>query len=317
MQKFRATLQLVRLPAVFTAMADIFLGFLLTHNKLEPAAVFGLLLVASSCLYLSGMVFNDVFDRRIDAVERPERPIPSGRVSLPSAIGLGVVLMLAGIAAAAAVEIVRDSAQTSSLVIAGGLVLCILAYDGFLKRTPLGPVAMGGCRFLNVMLGASATYFVWARPQTYVAIGLGVFIAGVTWFARHEAKQSSRAQLTWAMVVVNLGLAVLIAFVGRTLVPAFDRVLVPLAGPGFDAADPKRVLLVLAVILLTVNRRMIIALLNPAANQVQMAVKTMLLSLVMLDATLIFFKTGDPLYALAIAALLLPAVILGRWIFVT
>ena len=317
MQKFRATLQLVRLPAVFTAMADIFLGFLLTHNKLEPAAVFGLLLVASSCLYLSGMVFNDVFDRRIDAVERPERPIPSGRVSLPSAIGLGVVLMLAGIAAAAAVEIVRDSAQTSSLVIAGGLVLCILAYDGFLKRTPLGPVAMGGCRFLNVMLGASATYFVWARPQTYVAIGLGVFIAGVTWFARHEAKQSSRAQLTWAMVVVNLGLAVLIAFVGRTLVPAFDRVLVPLAGPGFDAADPKRVLLVLAVILLTVNRRMIIALLNPAANQVQTAVKTMLLSLVMLDATLIFFKTGDPLYALAIAALLLPAVILGRWIFVT
>lgn len=318
MQKFRAYLQLVRLPAVFTAMADIFLGFLLTHKELKPAADFGLLLVASSCLYLSGMVFNDVFDRRIDAVERPERPIPSGRVSLPSAIGLGVVLMLAGIAAAAAVEtIVRDSAQTSSLYIAGGLALCILAYDGFLKRTLLGPVAMGGCRFLNVMLGASATYFVWARPQTYVAAGLGVYIAGVTWFARHEAKHSSRAQLAWAMVVVNLGLAVLIAFVGRTLVPAVDRVLVPLAGPGFEAADPKRVLLVLAVILLTVNRRMTIALLNPAANQVQTAVKTMLLSLVMLDATLIFFKTGDPLYALAIAALLLPAVILGRWIFVT
>ncbi len=324
MQKFRATLQLVRLPAVFTAMADIFLGFLLTHNKLEPAAVFGLLLVASSCLYLSGMVFNDVFDRRIDAVERPDRPIPSGRVSLPSAIGLGVLLMLAGIAAAAAAEIVSDSVQTSSLVIAGGLALCILAYDGFLKRTPLGPVAMGGCRFLNVMLGASATYFVWARPQTYVAVGLGIYIAGVTWFARHEAKQSSRAQLAWAMVVVNLGLAVLIAFVGRTFVPAFDRVLVPLAGPGFEAADPKRVLavilsavIVLAVILLIVNRRMTIALLNPAANQVQTAVKTMLLSLVMLDATLIFFKTGDPLYALAIAALLLPAVILGRWIFVT
>jgi len=147
MQKFRATLQLVRLPAVFTAMADIFLGFLLTHNKLEPAAVFGLLLVASSCLYLSGMVFNDVFDRRIDAVERPDRPIPSGRVSLPSAIGLGVLLMLAGIAAAAAAEIVSDSVQTSSLVIAGGLALCILAYDGFLKRTPLGPVAWAAAAF--------------------------------------------------------------------------------------------------------------------------------------------------------------------------
>ena len=36
---------------------------------------------ASSCLYLAGMALNDYADREVDAVERPARPIPSGRVS--------------------------------------------------------------------------------------------------------------------------------------------------------------------------------------------------------------------------------------------
>src|SRR5262245_28262042 len=96
-------LQLCRFAAVFTALADIFLGFLLTHPYLSPARDFGLLLVASAGLYLAGMVFNDVFDRELDAVERPSRPIPSGRVSLAAAIRLGAALLAIGFAAAAVV----------------------------------------------------------------------------------------------------------------------------------------------------------------------------------------------------------------------
>jgi 4-hydroxybenzoate polyprenyltransferase len=72
----RAYLQLVRLPNVFTAMADILLGFLLTHRRLDPWPQFALLLVASCLLYLAGMVLNDYFDREQDARERPFRPIP-------------------------------------------------------------------------------------------------------------------------------------------------------------------------------------------------------------------------------------------------
>ena len=33
------------------------------------------------CLYAAGMVLNDAFDAELDARERPERPIPSGRIS--------------------------------------------------------------------------------------------------------------------------------------------------------------------------------------------------------------------------------------------
>ncbi|MEX2285469.1 MAG: UbiA family prenyltransferase, partial [Planctomycetaceae bacterium] len=148
MQNVRPYLQLVRLPAVFTAMADVFLGFLANHTAMGAASgQFALLLVASSCLYMSGLAFNDFFDRARDARERPQRPIPSGRVSAGMAAVLASVLMVAGIFAAAAVAL-------QSLYVALALALCVLAYDGLLKSTPLGPLAMGGCRFLNVMLGA-------------------------------------------------------------------------------------------------------------------------------------------------------------------
>ena len=65
----RAYLQLVRLPNVFTAMADILLGYLLTHEYVRFWPVLALLLGASSLLYMAGMVLNDYFDREQDARE--------------------------------------------------------------------------------------------------------------------------------------------------------------------------------------------------------------------------------------------------------
>src|SRR5262245_21014757 len=91
-------LQLLRLPNVFTAMADILLGFLLTHRRLEPWPQFALVLAASSCLYLAGMALNDYFDREQDARERPFRPIPSGRVAARTALFIGAGLLGSGVA---------------------------------------------------------------------------------------------------------------------------------------------------------------------------------------------------------------------------
>src|SRR6185436_7411617 len=122
----------------------------LTHRDLSRQGEFGLLLLASAGLYLSGMVFNDVFDRVIDASERPERPIPSGRVPLGYALSFGGGLMGVGFLAA-----VANGWQ--SAIIAFALIWAIFLYDAFLKSTPLGPLVMGACRFLNVMLGASTT----------------------------------------------------------------------------------------------------------------------------------------------------------------
>ena len=71
-------LRLVRLPNVFTALADVTMGFLFVHHTLQPLAVFLPLAAASALLYSAGMVLNDVWDVELDRRERPERPLPSG-----------------------------------------------------------------------------------------------------------------------------------------------------------------------------------------------------------------------------------------------
>lgn len=291
-----AYLQLMRLPAVFTAMADIFLGYLLVHRSLQPLFDFVALLAASSCLYLSGMVFNDVFDRRIDAAERPGRPIPSGRVSLMAAMRLGALLMAAGVGAA-------TLAGGASTLVALMIVAAIFAYDWLLKSTPLGPLAMGSCRFLNVMLGASTATTLWAGPHLGVALALGVYIVGVTWFARSEANvgRRSRFQAVTGMVLVNAGMMLLISFLVSTK----------------DLGDPLSVLLLFAVILLVINRRLTAALFDPVPPKIGLAIKTMLLSLPLIDAGLVLFVTQRIEYSLAVAGLLLPAMYLSRRIPVT
>lgn len=291
-----ALLQLVRIPTVFTAMADIFLGFLLTHSSLEPASTFVFLLGASVCIYWTGMILNDYFDRDVDARERPRRPIPSGRISATSALKLGVMLNVLGLGLAAC-------AGPRSIQIAVLLTICVWLYDSTMKKTPLAPLLMGGCRFFNVLLGASAsaTGAMWWCPQMHVAIGLGIYVCGLTWFARQEAKTSARAQLISASFVINAGLATLFGFV----------IYAPDNGQGDTA------LFVLAVISITIIRRLLRAISHPEPARVQTAIKTMLLSLVMLDATLVLFATGTPVLAITVASLMLPAFLLSRWIPMT
>ncbi|MBI5761625.1 MAG: UbiA family prenyltransferase [Planctomycetales bacterium] len=305
MRQLLAYLQLCRAANLFTALADIFLGFLMTHENLQPWPTFAWLLVSSACLYTAGMVWNDVFDRDVDREERPSRPIPSGKISVRAASILGTLLLVGGIVAAAL-------AGTQSLLVAAILVACILAYDGLVKSTPVGPLFMGGCRFLNVMLGASAAgtsgdfaaaaELVWAKPQLFVAAALGIYITGVTWFAREEADISRRGPLGRAIAVVNLGLAGLIAML--------------FYWPDFHG-NHVNIAIVLALVALTIDRRLITAWYVPDAQNVQFAIKICLLSLVMLDAALVVFFTGESMFGLAVVALLAPSLLLSRVLAMT
>jgi 4-hydroxybenzoate polyprenyltransferase len=287
----------MRFPAVFTALADIFLGFLLTHEDLAPVGNLVALLGASSGLYLAGMIFNDWFDRDVDGRERPGRPIPSGRITPRVAALLASALMILG--AACAVGVGRQAAEISLM-----LVGLILAYDGFLKQTPVGPIAMGSCRFLNVMLGASAGIGpTWASPQLVVALAMGGYVAGVTWFARQEAQQSSRTQLAAAVTIVHLGLVGLAAII--------------LSLPSSAAIARWLAVGLLALVAIWLDVRLLAAIRDPTPRNVQSGVKRMLLAIVLLDATLVYWATGNPVLALGVAALLIPAATLGRWIFIT
>ena len=93
-----AYLKLLRLPNVFTALADIAMGFALVRQQADPPGLLLCLLASSGFLYLAGMVLNDVWDVEIDRRERPTRPIPSGDVPLNTARMLGFALLSAGVA---------------------------------------------------------------------------------------------------------------------------------------------------------------------------------------------------------------------------
>src|SRR5262245_59540417 len=138
----RTYAQLVRLPNVFTAMADICLGALAAGTLPGRWLPFGLLLLASACLYCGGMVWNDCFDLEQDRRERPFRPLPSGRVTPRDAALFGTGLLAAGMlfALLAGWSLGGASGRWSPVLLAGLLVGAILLYDGWLKWTWAGPL---------------------------------------------------------------------------------------------------------------------------------------------------------------------------------
>ena len=205
-------LRLVRPPNVFTAVADGLAGLLVLWGLgLTVPDRACLTLVASACLYLAGIVLNDLFDRHIDARERPSRPIPSGEVSPMAAGVIGFGLMVIGLAAAAAIG-------RSSMIVGGALATCILLYDGGLKKTKLGPLVMGACRGLDVALAISTGLALDARWPTIAIAGpvvLALYVTGLTYIARDEVDgnttRRARTGLSFLAVLAVttvLGLAV-------------------------------------------------------------------------------------------------------------
>jgi 4-hydroxybenzoate polyprenyltransferase len=298
-----AYLRLLRFPNVFTAISDIAMGFLITHPDYEPLVPFVLLMFTSCCLYLAGMVLNDVFDVDQDREERPFRPIPSGRVSLRAAQKLGFTLLLAGLTFGMLVCVLTRTLRPG--VVAAVLALLVMLYDAAVKRTPLGPVAMGGCRFLNVLLGmslatdATGAPRAWTSAEWIVAAGIGIYIGGVTWFARTEARESNRNRLAAAFVVLVSGLGLLASL------PEW----------GVRVATGRWYAL-WSLLALLIGQPCITAIRNPAPRQVQLAVKRCLVSLVLLDA-LVCYAFRGPMWAAAILVLLVPQWLLGRYVYST
>jgi len=300
----------MRLPNVFTAIADVAMGYLFVEQRVADAGTLACLIGASASLYTAGIVLNDVFDLEIDAKERPFRPLPSGQISLRAAMWLGWGLLTVGIGLGWLAGWLPGAAAArpwTSGIVASMLAACVVAYDGLLKKTLLGPLAVGGCRFLNVLLGMSVANRVggpmllsWRAGELLTAAGIGIYIVGVTWFSRSEVGVSRRPSLVAAMLIMAGGVAILGA--GSAYVPLH--------------ADLQIYWLLLAVLMITVMRRCGAAVFDPVPEKVQAAVKHSILSLIWLDAATATAAAG-PAYGVAIAALLIPALLLGRWVYST
>ena len=182
-----------------------------------------------------------------------------------------------------------------------GLVAAILAYDARIKRTAFGPLGMALCRFLNVLLGLSLADRADLPLVTrlHLAVTVGVYIVGVTWFARTEVKRSDPNVLTRAALVM-LAAGLLALAVGTRVQPGTSSPLFPylLVAAGFWVGGP-----VLAAVR------------KPTADRVQAGVKRGIFGLVVLDALLASVFVGT--WGLLLVLLLPPALILGKWVYST
>jgi len=306
-KRWRAYFELMRFPAVFTVVADVTMGWLVTRGSWNPWFVFALLVFASSCLYLAGMVLNDVYDAEIDARERPERPIPSGRISRAAASRLGWVLLVPGLAVVWLLSVLVGSYGPG--VIGSILAILVWLYNAVAKRSPFAPIAMASCRFLNVVLAMCLATFAPlplenATPTTAErAIGLGVFlyIAGATWFARTEARSSDRWHLAGGMLTMLVGLFCYWA----SPILAHSR-------PAFATSGNMGWAVLWIAIGAVILRRCALAVVAPKPHAVQNAVRTALRSLIVIDAAVVLGFCG-PLWGCAVLVLLAPMLLLESW----
>jgi len=209
MSRLFAHFVLMRPANIITAIADIMLGFAASGSVMmlmqdgevtagEPQMRLLYWLILSTIgLYGGGVVFNDVFDAELDRIERPERPIPSGAASRVSATVLGSLLLIGGIAAAFQVSVLSGALAVLISVIA-------LVYDALGKHfSILGPINMGLCRGLNLLLGISAVPAA-VSVYWYLALIPIVYIAAITAISQGEVHGGDKKILSGAVVLYSL-----------------------------------------------------------------------------------------------------------------
>jgi len=291
--RFAAWWQLLRAGNVFTAASNVVVGTLLAGGTWCSWKETLLLVAASMLLYEVGMVLNDRFDIEQDRRERPGRPIPSGRITPRAALQAGLLLLAGGIFFACLAGWLTGSGKPVVLVVL--LAAAVVGYDAGLKQLWCGPLVMGLCRTLGVLLGASL-FFPWQAALWLVAVAIGIYTAGLTLFARAEARTSRRRILRAGSVVVLAGLGLV------TLLPTVRDIRLP--------SEIWALLWIGLILWPTAACRRAIA--EPSPKNVQAAVVRLIKMFVLIDAAICLAIAG-PGTALAILSLLVPMRLASRW----
>ncbi|MBT3294916.1 MAG: UbiA family prenyltransferase [Verrucomicrobia bacterium] len=208
----RAWLQLIRLPNLLTVPGDPLAGACLAlaiqgGGRLTPALMVG---AASLAFYTAGLIINDCCDLKEDRRQRPDRPLPSGHVARGHALGASLLLIVLALGLAWRVNPLSGAT-------AGALSGMILLYNLLLKRSPLpGALAMGLCRGLSLLLGATAVGT--GRPGGMVlaaALLLTLYISAVTLLADREHEAVTLGGRRWWPLVAGVALLVLLLVVSH------------------------------------------------------------------------------------------------------
>ena len=269
---------------IVTSVADVLAGITISgfcilpitrENNLLPVLY---LCISTIGLYGGGVVYNDVFDADLDAVERPERPIPSGLVTRKQAAILGAFLLLIGIISALLTGLVSG-------LIAVAISLAALLYDKWGKHhSLLGPLNMGLCRGLNLLLGISI--FVSSLTSWWFLASIPViYIASITMISRGEVHGGGRPLLYTASFFYVLVIGSILYFAWTKQ----NRIITPV---------------ILFFFSWMIFRPLLSAIRQPIGKNIGKAVKAGVIALILMDASLA--AAFGSLYMALVIILLLP-----------
>jgi hypothetical protein len=201
--KWRVYFELGRvsnLPTVWTnTIAGITLASAAEGARFPSLGRVAGLVASFSLSYVGGMFLNDAFDRNIDARDKPERPIASGRIGAGEVFAIGFALLAAGIALVVLdVFALGGAGGVPAVLSAVALAGVIVLYDAWHKENPLGPVLMGACRVLVYVTAALAAAGHVGGEVLGGAAMLLAYLIGLTFLAKHEGQKAKALPSRWS-----------------------------------------------------------------------------------------------------------------------
>lgn len=184
---WRDALLLGRVSNLPTVWSNVLAGTALAGSAWQATPLM-LSLVALSLAYVAGMFLNDAFDAETDAAERPERPIPAGRVDRRDILAAAVTMLAGAVMLLGSAGAVAPGGGPAPPAIAGlGLAGVIVAYDRFHKHNPWSPLLMALCRVL-VYVSAALAIAPGIPPALVLgALALLAWVMGLTYTAKQES----------------------------------------------------------------------------------------------------------------------------------
>jgi len=289
----RDYLVLVRLPNLFTLPSNILVGIGAISSLAFTFASFTqflLLVTISVLLYCVGIVLNDLYDFDIDKKERPNRPLPSGKISRRSAIGLVAIFSTLAL-------ILSLLVSFSTLVISSILFLAIFGYDKYLKNTYAGPFTIATARAMNILLGTSVSFrsvdsYSQIVTLTFVLIITFVYVSLIGFISRYEVhgfSDNTKLLLPQAIVAIVISSIILFSLMG------------------FFKLESLIILSLFSFIIIISFSRIY----RRDSGRTQQIVRNMILSIIVLDSTFLTGIIGIEL-GLAVLTLMVPLLVLAN-----
>ena len=291
-------LVLVRLPNLFTLPSNILVGMATVSSlafTLTSFTQFLLLVTISVLLYCVGIVLNDLYDFDIDKKERPNRPLPSGKISRRSAIVLVAIFSTLAL-------ILSLQVSFSTLVISSILFSVIFGYDKYLKNTHAGPFTIASARVMNILLGTSVSLrsvdsYSQIVTLTFVLIITFVYVSLIGFISRYEVhgfSDNTKLLLPPAIVATVISSIILFSLMG------------------FFKLESLIILSLFSFIMIISFSRIY----RRDSGRTQQIVRNMILSIIVLDSTFLTGIIGIEL-GLVVLTLMAPLLVLANKMYMT